>query len=86
MTTLRKGNSKDAKRKGYKQKSARSWSEAEMKAVMQYPDQRSMSCSGMQLLRYALVMAFLWQTQSTGNDAGMWRLDNIRLPTGDVAV
>ena len=45
----------------------------------------SCNCGIPQLLalRGALILALLWQTQSRGNNAGIWRLANIKPPTGE---
>ena len=86
VRNLRKGYGNDAKEKGYRQRSARPWTHAEMKQIMSHMEEQLAKWrDGTQHLlhmRDALILALLWQTQSRGNNAGTWRLENLRLPTG----
>ena len=86
VKNLRKGQANDFKEKGYRQKAATPWTEAEMQTIMKHMEEQLATCkSGMErllVLRDALILALLWQTPSRGSNAGMWRLENIRLPTG----
>lgn len=85
VATLRKGYGKDAAEKGYRQTSAKPWKLTEVMDVLAYLERKLAKATGMVkllLLRDALIFALLWQTKSRGNNAGMWRLENLRLPTG----
>lgn len=87
MATLRKGYAKAAAEKGYRQLSARPWTKQEVTNVLDYLQRRTAKATGVPkllLMRDALVFTLLWQTKSRGNNAGMWRLENLRLPTGAV--
>ena len=87
VKNLKKGQANDAKEKGYRQKSARPWNVAEMHIVMNNVEEQLISCNRgipqLLVLRGALILAPLWQTHSRGNNAGIWRLANIKLPTGE---
>jgi hypothetical protein len=85
VATLRKGYSKNATEMGYKQMSAQPWTKQEVIAVVEHLERKIVKTSGMPKLlwmRDALLFALLWQTKSRGINAGSWRLENLRLPTG----
>ena len=87
VATLRKGYGKDAAEKGYRQLSARPWTQQEVADVLDHLQRKIDKATGMPrllLMRDALLFTLLWQTKSRGNNAGMWRLENLRLPTGEI--
>ncbi len=87
VATLKKGYSKVAGENGYKQLSAKPWTKQEVTDVLVHLRRKAEKASGMARLLYlrdALIFVLLWQTKSRGNNAGMWRLENLRLPTGSL--
>ena len=82
---LKQGYAKLAKASGYQRKSAKPWSEGDVRGVLAYLEVKLAESTGIdQLLhiRDALVLALLWETKSRGANAGAWRLANLRLQTG----
>ena len=84
---FRKGYKRHATSQGYKQQSARPWQISDVQAVLQQMLRRLNSTGGVpaaMLARDGFVLAVLWQTSSRGCNAGAWRLENVRLPTGEL--
>ena len=63
------------------------WTEQEVLAVLAHLDRQLAGLEGMPaalLARDGFLFAILWQTKSRGCNAGMWRLDNLKLPAGSM--
>ena len=85
LQQFRKGYVKFAAEQGYKQRSAMPWTEVEMQAVLHHLETQLIGLKGMPaalLARDAFLFAVLWQTKSRGCNAGVWRLENLKLPAG----
>lgn len=85
IQTFRKGYAKCAREQGYRQTSAKPWEESDVLQVLAFLNGRiakSTCIEAMLLLRDGFLFSVLWQTKSRGINAGAWRLDNIKLPTG----
>ena len=58
-----------------------------MHAVLQHLDEQLVGLEGMPaalLARDGFLFAVLWQTKSRGCNAGVWRLENLKLPAGRI--
>ena len=85
LQQFRKGYKKHSVDLGYKQASARPWQIADLRTVLQHMLQKAKTMRGLpavMLARDGFILAVLWQTSSRGCNAGAWRLDNAKLPTG----
>ena len=85
LQQFRKGYVKFAAEQGYKQRSAMPWTEPEVHAVLHHLDKQLIGLEGMPaalLARDGFLFAVLWQTKSRGCNAGVWRLENLKLPAG----
>ena len=85
LQQFRKGYSKFAAEQGYRQTSAKPWTEQEILGVLHHIEGQLKKNTGMPavlLARDGFIFAVLWQTKSRGCNAGAWRLENIKLPTG----
>lgn len=86
LQQFKKGYRKHAAALGYKQMSARPWQLSDVRTVLQQILQKLGKAAGVcaaMLARDGFIIAVLWQTSSRGCNAGAWRLENLRLPTGD---
>jgi len=87
VNNLRKAYAHRAKLRGQRKKSALPWSLGTVEALVAYLKQAIKEPSGLPLLllhRDLLIVTLLWNTSSRGANAGSWRLENIKLPTGRV--
>ena len=86
VQNFKKGYSKHAAEVGYKQVSAQPWSLAELMSALQYLRielEHSQGIPATLLARDGFLLSVFWQTKSRGSNAGTWRLENLKLPTGD---
>ena len=82
---LKQGYAQAAKKLGVRALAAKPWTVADVTALMMHLQSRLLVTGGMThllLLRDALILALLWNTQSRGANAGAWRLSNLKLPSG----
>jgi hypothetical protein len=74
---------------GYRPQSAVPWAEQDLATVLADLDLRSASATGVLLLklkRDAFTLTVLWETCSRGATAVCWRLKDLYLPSGTLAV
>ena len=88
LQQFKKGYKRHAAALGYKQISARPWQIHDVRGILQHMLQQLNEARGLpaaMLARDGFILAVLWQTSSRGCNAGSWRLDNVKLPTGDAS-
>lgn len=82
---LRQGHANLAKSQGYRRKSAMPWSEEDVRITLEHLQGIADGSDGMArglALRDGVMLSLLWETQCRGANAGAWRLENLRLPSG----
>ena len=85
LQQFKKGYRKTSTDLGYKQTSARPWQIGDLRTALLHMLQKAKNLKGLpavMLARDGFILAVLWQTSSRGCNAGAWRLDNVKLPTG----
>ena len=88
LQKFKKGYKRHAAALGYRQISARPWQIHDVRGTLQHMLQKLNKAKGLpaaMLARDGFILAVLWQTSSRGCNAGSWRLDNVKLPTGDAS-